>query len=121
LDGLEDLGMGCIGFSPLAQGLLTKKYLNGVPEGARATKSPSFRSEWLTEYNIGIIRHLTDLAEQRGQTLAQMAIAWALRDPRMTTALIGTRTVEQLADSLKSLNNLSFTPEELKQIDELKL
>jgi L-glyceraldehyde 3-phosphate reductase len=121
LDTLDELGVGCIGFSPLAQGLLTKKYLNGVPEGARATKSPSFRQEWLTDHNISIIRKLTDMAEQRGQTLAQMAIAWALRDPRMTTALIGARTVEQLADSLKSLNNLSFTAEELKRIDELKL
>jgi len=121
LDTLEDLGVGCIGFSPLAQGLLTKKYLNGVPEGARASKSPSFRKEWLTDHNISIIQKLTAIAEQRGQTLAQMAIAWALRDPRMTTALIGARTVEQLADSLKSLDNLSFTPEELKQIDALKL
>ena len=121
LNTLEELGVGCIGFSPLAQGLLTKKYLNGVPEGARATKSPSFRQEWLTDHNISIIQKLTDIAEQRGQTLAQMAIAWALRDPRMTTALIGARTVYQLADSLRSLSNISFTPEELKQIDELKL
>jgi len=121
LDTLDELGTGCIGFSPLAQGFLTKKYLNGVPEGARATKSPSFRQEWLTENNIGVIRSLTDIAERRGQTLAQMAIAWVLRDPRMTSALIGARTVEQLADSLKSLNNLEFTAEELTEIDGLQI
>jgi len=121
LDTLEELGTGCIGFSPLAQGLLTKKYLNGVPEGARAAKSGSFQKEWLTENNLGILRKLTGLAERRGQTLAQMAIAWVLRDPRVSSALIGARTVEQLADSLKSLDNLSFTPEELTEIDSLQL
>ena len=121
LDTLEELGTGCIGFSPLAQGFLTKKYLKGVPEGARATRSPSFRQEWLTENNIGVIQSLNDIAERRGQTLAQMAIAWVLRDPRVTSALIGARTVDQLANSIKSLNNLSFTPEELKEIDGLQI
>ena len=121
LDTLEELGTGCIGFSPLAQGFLTKKYLKGVPEGARATRSPSFRQEWLTENNIGVIQSLNDIAERRGQTLAQMAIAWVLRDPRVTSALIGARTVDQLASSIKSLNNLSFTPEELKEIDGLQI
>jgi len=121
LDTLAELGTGCIGFSPLAQGLLTKKYLNGVPEDARAAKSGSFQKEWLTEKNIGVISRLTEIAERRGQTLAQMAIAWVLRDPRVTSALIGARTVEQLADSLKSLHNLSFTSDELKEIDSLQL
>ena len=121
LDTLEELGTGCIGFSPLAQGFLTKKYLKGVPEDARATRSPSFRQEWLTEKNIGVIQSLNDIAERRGQTLAQMAIAWVLRDPRITSALIGARTVDQLASSIKSLNKLSFTPEELKEIDGLQI
>ncbi len=121
LDTLEELGTGCIGFSPLAQGLLTKKYLNGVPEGARATKSPSFRQDWLTDNNVSVIRKLTEIAERRGQSLAQMAIAWVLKDPRVTSALIGARTVEQLADSLDSLKYLTFTSDELKEIDSLQL
>jgi len=117
LGTLDELGTGCIGFSPLAQGLLTKKYLNGIPEGARANKARSFNQDWLTEENIDRIKSLTAIAERRGQTLAQMAIAWVLKDPRVSSALIGARTVEQLADSLDSLKNLSFTPEELKEID----
>ncbi|WP_416878515.1 L-glyceraldehyde 3-phosphate reductase [Litorimonas sp.] len=117
LDTLEDLGAGCIGFSPLAQGLLTEKYLDGVPEEARASKDGSFSKDMLTDTNIKRIRELNKIAERRGQSLAQMAIAWVLRDPRVTSALIGARTVDQLANSLASLETLDFSDEELKEID----
>ena len=117
LDTLEDLGTGCIGFSPLAQGLLTEKYLGGVPDDARAAKGESFGKDMLTDANIERIRELNKIAKRRGQSLAQMAIAWVLRDPRVTSALIGARTVDQLADSLSSLETLEFSDEELKEID----
>jgi L-glyceraldehyde 3-phosphate reductase len=117
LDTLEQLGAGCIAFSPLAQGMLTSKYLDGVPDEARAAKSGSFSPELLTEQNLRHIRALHDIAAARGQTLAQMAIAWVLRSPRVTSALIGARTVDQLADSLGALRRLDFTEEELAAID----
>lgn len=117
LDTLGDLGIGCIAFSPLAQGLLTSKYLTGVPEGARATRAPSFRAHHLSESNLAHIRALDAIARRRGQSLAQMAIAWVLRDARVTSALVGARTVEQLDDSLDALKNLAFTAEELAEID----
>lgn len=117
LDTLEQLGVGCIAFSPLAQGLLTSKYLGGIPDDARATKGVSFDTQFLNETNLARVRALNAIAQQRGQTLAQMAIAWVLRDPRITTALIGARNVTQLDDSLNALNNLSFSDEELRQID----
>lgn len=117
LDTLDELGTGCIGFSPLAQGLLTRKYINGIPEDARAAKGGSFSEGLLTEDNIERIKGLTAIAERRGQSLAQMAIAWVLRDPRVTSALVGARTVEQMANTLASLDNLNFTDEELKEID----
>jgi len=117
LDTLEDLGTGCIAFSPLAQGMLTSKYLNGVPEGARASKSGSLSTNLLSDDNIARIRALDAIAKKRGQTLAQMAIAWVLRSPRVTSALIGARTVEQLDDSLDAAANLVFAPEELAEID----
>ena len=117
LELLEDLGTGCIAFSALAQGLLSKKYLSGVPKDARAAKGGSFDQGLLTDDNIRRIQGLNAIAERRGQTLSQMAIAWVLRDPRVTSALIGARTVAQLADSLGSLNNLAFSPEELAEID----
>jgi len=117
LDTLEDLGTGCIGFSPLAQGLLTEKYLDGVPDDARASKDGSFGKDMLTDANIERIRELNKIAKRRGQSLAQMAIAWVLRDPRVTSALIGARTVDQLANSLASLETLDFSDEELKEID----
>jgi L-glyceraldehyde 3-phosphate reductase len=117
LETLEDLGVGCIAFSPLAQGLLTSKYLGGVPEGARAAKEGSFSSAMLTEQTLTHVRALNDLAKERGQTLAQMAIAWVLRDPRVTSALIGARTVQQLEDSLAAVRNLNFSADELKRID----
>jgi L-glyceraldehyde 3-phosphate reductase len=117
LDTLGELGTGCIAFSPLAQGMLTSKYLNGVPEDARAAKGGSLNQRLLSDENIARIRALNDIAGRRGQTLAQMAIAWVLRDPRVTSALIGARTVEQLDNSLDAVNNLEFSAEELTEID----
>ena len=117
LDTLEVLGTGCIAFSPLAQGLLTSKYLNGVPEGSRASKGRLIDENTLTEDKLIRIRALNTIAERRGQSLAQMAIAWVLRDPRVTSALIGARTVEQLDNSLNALDGLDFSAEELAEID----
>ena len=117
LDTLEELGVGCIAFSPLAQGLLTGKYLKGVPDDARAAKSGSFDPSLITEDNLRRIRALNDMARARGQTLAQMAVAWVLRDPRVTSALVGARTPEQLDDTLDALNRLDFTSDELAEID----
>ncbi|AIR59214.1 L-glyceraldehyde 3-phosphate reductase [Cedecea neteri] len=117
LDTLAEIGSGCIAFSPLAQGMLTSKYLNGVPQGARAAGEGSRVAGMLNTENLNKIRELNAVAESRGQTLAQMAIAWVLRDARVTSALIGARTVEQLADSLKALDNLAFSAQELAEID----
>jgi L-glyceraldehyde 3-phosphate reductase len=117
LDALEELGLGCIAFSPLAQGMLTSKYLGGVPQGSRATRGISLSEQFLTPDNLERIEALNIIAQRRGQTLAQMAIAWVLRDPRITSALIGARNVQQLDDSLKALRNLDFAPEELAAID----
>ena len=117
LDTLEDLGTGCIAFSPLAQGLLTSKYLKGIPADARATRDGSLGKEQLNEKNLERIRALNAIAESRGQTLAQMAIAWTLRDPRVTSSLIGARTVEQLDNSLDAVKHLDFTAAELTEID----
>jgi L-glyceraldehyde 3-phosphate reductase len=118
LGTLDTLGTGCIAFSPLAQGLLTSKYLNGVPTDSRAKSEGSFKTEFLTEENLGHVRALNDIAKRRGQTLAQMAIAWTLRDSRVTSALIGVRNVTQLDDSLDAVKNLSFTQAELADIDQ---
>jgi len=118
LDTLEELGAGCIAFSPLAQGLLTTKYLRGVPEGSRAALgNSSLLKEFLTEENIGHVGKLNEFAKRRGQSLPQMAIAWVLRDERVTSALIGARNIEQLNDSLDALKKLEFTPEELREIE----
>ena len=117
LDLLEDLGTGCIAFSPLAQGMLTDKYLHGIPDDARATRGGSLSQALLSAANLAAIRALNEIAEQRGQTLAQMAIAWVLRDARVTSALIGARTVAQLDDSLDSLINLDFSTDECAAID----
>jgi L-glyceraldehyde 3-phosphate reductase len=117
LDTLESLGAGCIALSPLAQGMLTNKYLNGVPVNSRAKLEGSFSSKFLTEENLGRVRALHEIAVSRGQSLAQMAIAWVLRDPRVTSALIGARNVAQLDDSLDALHKLSFSADELHQID----
>ncbi|MBV1829839.1 L-glyceraldehyde 3-phosphate reductase [Komagataeibacter sp. AV436] len=118
LETLEELGVGCIAFSPLAQGLLTNKYLDGVPAASRAAAGTSFADTMLSEENLLHVRALNAIAAARGQTLAQMAIAWVLRMPGITSALIGARTVQQLDNSLDALKNTSFTPEELDQIDQ---
>src|ERR1700742_4479806 len=116
---LDELGVGCIGFSPLAQGQLTSKYLKGVPENSRAkAEGSSLLKGFLSEQNLNRVRALNEIATRRGQTLAQMAIAWVLRDKRVTSALIGARDVKQLDDSLDAIKNLHFTDEELKEIDQ---
>jgi L-glyceraldehyde 3-phosphate reductase len=117
LDRLEAEGIGCIAFSPLAQGMLTDKYLRGVPEGSRATAGKSFRQEFLRPETIERVRALNEIAKRRGQSLAQMAVAWVLRDGRMTSALIGASRVEQIRELAGALANLSFTEEELAEID----
>jgi L-glyceraldehyde 3-phosphate reductase len=117
LDVLGEEGVGAIVFSPLAQGLLTDRYLNGVPEGSRASRSGSLSREMLTEDKLAKVRGLNEIALRRGQTLAQMAVAWTLRDPRVTSALIGASSVEQLEQNLAALDHLDFTPEELAEID----
>ncbi len=117
LDALGELGVGSIVFSPLAQGLLTEKYLHGVPDGARATKSGSFRTEWLTEETLGKVRALNAIAADRGQSLAQMALAWCLRDPRVTSVLIGASSVAQVRENVAALDGLEFAEDELAAID----
>jgi L-glyceraldehyde 3-phosphate reductase len=117
LDVLEDEGVGCVAFSPLAQGLLTDKYLDGVPEGSRAAAGTSLAESWLNDTNLGHVRALHAIAAERGQSLAQMAIAWTLRDPRVTTALIGASSVAQLDDSLGALDGLAFTDDDLAAIE----
>lgn len=117
LQTLDELGVGCIAFSPLAQGLLTNKYLNGVPKDSRAQLEGSFSQKLLTEENLHRVRALNEIASSRGQSLAQMAIAWTLRDPRVTSSLIGARNVAQLDDSLDALKKLAFTQQELAEID----
>jgi L-glyceraldehyde 3-phosphate reductase len=116
LDVLGNEGVGCIVFSPLAQGQLTDRYLNGVPAGSRVTHSPFLNEETITA-NLPVIRALNAVAGRRGQTLAQMALAWVLRDPRMTSAVIGASSVRQLEDNVKALDVAAFSPEELAEID----
>jgi L-glyceraldehyde 3-phosphate reductase len=117
LDVLGDEGVGCIAFSPLAQGMLTDKYLHGVPEGSRASQHTSLSPELLTDEAMDKIRALNELAARRGQSLAQLAIAWVLRDPRMTSALIGASSVEQLEANVATLDRLDLTDDELAEID----
>jgi L-glyceraldehyde 3-phosphate reductase len=117
LDVLEEEGVGCVAFSPLAQGLLTDKYLDGIPEGSRAAAGTSLARTWLDDANLNHIRALDGIARERGQSLAQMAIAWALRDGRVTSALIGASSVAQLEDSLSALDNLAFSDDELAAIE----
>jgi L-glyceraldehyde 3-phosphate reductase len=117
LDVLGREGVGCIAFSPLAQGMLTDKYLDGVPEGTRAAEGRFLTSDMLDADTLEHVRALNAIASRRGQSLAQMAIAWTLRDPRVTSALIGARTVAQLEDSLGSLRALDFSGDELAEID----
>lgn len=118
LDVLGESGIGCIAFTPLAQGLLTNKYLGGIPEGSRVAKPHTYiDSKQITEEMIQKVRKLNDIAAARGQSLAQMALAWVLRDPRMTSALIGASKVEQISENVAALNNLDFSAEELAAID----
>jgi L-glyceraldehyde 3-phosphate reductase len=117
LGTLEELGVGCIAFSPIAQGLLSDRYLEDVPADARAARGGSFRRDLIKPETIERIRALNEIAVKRGQSLAQMAIAWVLRDPSVTSALIGARTVEQLDNSLDAVKSLEFSAEELTQID----
>jgi len=117
LDVLGVEGVGCIAFSPLAQGLLTDRYLDGIPEGSRASRSGSLPEEMLSESNLAHVRALGSVAEQRGQKLSQLALAWTLRDPRVSSVLIGASSVEQLEENVVALDKLEFTDEELKEID----
>jgi L-glyceraldehyde 3-phosphate reductase len=117
LDVLGNEGIGCIVFSPLAQGLLTDKYLEGVPEGSRAADEGSFSRELLTDETLAKVRGLNELAARRGQSLAQMALAWTLRDPRVTSTLIGASSVEQLEENIAALEALDFASDELAEID----
>jgi L-glyceraldehyde 3-phosphate reductase len=117
LDTLGDLGVGCIGFSPLAQGVLTDRYLAGIPEGSRASRPGSMSPDQLSEETMAKVRGLNEIAEGRGQTLAQLALAWTLRDPRMTSTLIGASSIEQLEQNLGALQKPDFTAAELEEID----
>jgi L-glyceraldehyde 3-phosphate reductase len=117
LDALGDQGMGAIAFSPLAQGLLTDRYLDGIPADSRAAREGSFSQNLLSSSNLDNARALREIARGRGQTLPQMALAWTLRDPRVTSALVGASSVAQLDDNLAALDRLDFTPGELKEID----
>ncbi len=120
LDVLGNQGVGCIAFSPLAQGLLTNKYLKGIPEDSRAGRSYGFLTqEEITDEILNKVSKLNDIAVNRGQTLAQMALSWVLRDDRVTSVLIGASSVEQVNDSIKCLDNLSFSEEELKNINQV--
>jgi L-glyceraldehyde 3-phosphate reductase len=119
LDALEKEGIGCIAFTPLAQGLLTGKYLNGVPEDARVRQSggDSLRQSHLSQENLSRIRALNEIAKARGQSLAQMALAWILRDPRVTSALIGASKPSQVTENVAALKNIDFSPDELAAIE----
>jgi L-glyceraldehyde 3-phosphate reductase len=119
LDVIGQAGVGCIAFSPLAQGLLTDRYLHGVPDGSRASRPGTLSLRELTEEMLAAIRGLHTLAERRGQTLAQLAIAWALRDPRMTAVVIGASSVGQLEQNVGALDRLELSPDELAEIDAL--
>jgi L-glyceraldehyde 3-phosphate reductase len=116
---LEQEGVGCIAFSPLAQGLLSDRYLKGIPSDSRAARDFFLKKDDIDERRLTQIRALNALAEERGQTLAQMAIAWVLRDPHVTSALIGTSRIEQLAQNVAAVNNLQFSDDELREIDNI--
>jgi L-glyceraldehyde 3-phosphate reductase len=117
LNTLGELGVGCIGFSPLAQGMLTDKYLDGIPADSRAAENSSLSPDLLTDEALEKIRALNEIARGRGQSLAQLALAWTLRDPRMTSTLIGASIVAQLEDSLRALDGLALSGDELAEID----
>jgi L-glyceraldehyde 3-phosphate reductase len=117
LASLGELGVGCIAFSPLAQGLLTSKYLSGIPDGSRMSEGRFLTEDMLTDQNLTHIRALDQLARRRGQSLAQLALAWCLRDHRVTSVLIGASSVRQLEDNIAALEHLDFSPDELAEID----
>ena len=117
LDALGELGIGCIPFSPLAQGLLTNKYLKGIPAGSRAAGNWTLPKSRVTPELLKKLKKLDAIAKRRGQSLAQLALVWVLRDPRVTSALIGARNVEQLDDSLDALKNAKLSKEELAEIE----
>jgi L-glyceraldehyde 3-phosphate reductase len=117
LDVLDREGVGTIVFSPLAQGLLTNRYLDGIPEDSRVRRGNYFSEEMLTQENLGRVRALNEVAQRRGQSLAQMAIAWVLRDPRITSALLGASSVQQLEQNVAALERLDFDPAELEEIE----
>jgi L-glyceraldehyde 3-phosphate reductase len=117
LDVLGNEGVGCIVFSPLAQGLLSDRYLKGIPEDSRAARNFFLKKENISEATLAKVRALNEVARERGQSLAEMAVAWVLRDPRVTSALVGTSKVSQVDDNVASLKNLKFSAEELKKID----
>jgi L-glyceraldehyde 3-phosphate reductase len=121
LDAADELGVGVIGFTVLAQGLLTGRYLDGIPEGSRATQKGygAFDSSWINDEVIGRVRELNTLARRRGQSLPQMALAWSLRDPRMTSLVVGASSPAQLEQNVDALDNLDFTAEELAEIDRI--
>ena len=118
LDTLGDLGVGCICFSPLAQGVLTDRYLAGIPEGSRASRPGSMSPDQLSEETMAKVRGLNEIAQRRGQTLAQLALAWTLRNPRMTSTLVGASSIEQLEQNLGALQQPDFTAAELEEIDQ---
>ncbi len=117
LDVLGDQGIGCIVFTPLAQGMLTDRYLNGIPEDSRAARNDSLDPDWLTEENLDRIRALNEVASNRGQSLAQLALAWTLRDERVTSTLVGASSVRQLEQNVEALDSLEITTDELAAID----
>ena len=117
LDTLEQVGAGCIAFSPLAQGMLTDKYLNGIPSGSRMAENSSLSKDLLTDQNLTHIRALNEIARRRGQSLAQMALAWIARDERVTSVLVGASSVRQLEQNITALDNLEFSAQELAEID----
>jgi L-glyceraldehyde 3-phosphate reductase len=120
LDTLEEKGVGCIVFSPLAQGLLTNRYLQGIPVDSRAAKPRSYlHPEDVTDEKVAKVRKLNEIAKQRGQTMAELSLAWVLRKKQVTTALVGASRVQQVDDNVAALKNLSFTAEELKAIDDI--
>jgi L-glyceraldehyde 3-phosphate reductase len=119
LDTLGTIGVGCIVFSPLAQGVLSDRYLDGIPEGSRASRADSLQPAQLTDETLAKVRALNELARDRGQSLAQMALAWTVRDPRVTSTLVGASSLEQLLENLAVLDSLDFSDEELAQIDKI--
>lgn len=119
LDLLEDKGIGCIVYSPLAQGLLTDRYLEGIPAGSRASKAHFLKPESITPERLNKIKQLNNLALQRGQTLAEMSLAWVLKDKRITSVLVGASSIQQIDDNLRCLENTSFTTKELESIEEI--